>query len=163
MVEREGRRNGVGGEYPCLCAKTVALAVKCSYVGHANEGRYVLRCNPKCVEPSASPLCFFIVKKAQQPFFYAPRWSSTKKPLERKRVASVYASCGTRLASYRDAINICRSVSSQLIVVFSNASRIDFNKVAAVRFFKVISGIYIQCRVSFSVLPLVFIFEIEKI
>ena len=82
-----------------------------------------------------------------------------KKPFERKRVASVYASCDTRLASYRDATNIHRSVSSRLIV-FSNASRIDFNKVAAVCFFKVISGIYVQCRVPLSVLPLVFIFEI---
>jgi len=70
MVEREGRRNGVGGEYPCLCAKTVALAVKCSYVGHANEGRYVLRCNPKCVEPSASRrYASSLLKRLSSPFF----------------------------------------------------------------------------------------------
>jgi len=53
-----GRGDGTGlVEYPCLCAKTVALAVKCGYVGHANEGRCVLRCCPKCVEPSAPRRC----------------------------------------------------------------------------------------------------------
>lgn len=66
IVTGKGRGGGGEGgatergwwmEYPCLCAKTVALAVKCSYVGHANEGRCVLRCCPKCVEPSAPRRC----------------------------------------------------------------------------------------------------------
>lgn len=158
MVEREGRRNGVGGEYPCLCAKTVALAVKCSYVGHANEGRYVLRCNPKCVEPSApSPLCFFIVKKARQPFFFTLLGGRRRRSLSN---GNALPACTHRAAVDSHLIEtlLILAVSVRFVAIdhlFFNASRIDFDKVAAVRFLRLFRK-FMPSIVPLSVLPLVY-------
>lgn len=121
-------------EYPCLCAKTVALAVKCSYVGHANEGRCVLRYCPKCVEPSAPRRIAFSLLGSFGSY-RVPR-----SPTRNLSNGSALPECTRRAAADRHLIRtllifgvMCRRDDST-DGSFFNAARMDFAEVAATRF-----------------------------